>query len=191
MDPYDPRYLAGVVLFNEQDFFGAHEVWEDLWADSYGDERRFYQGLIQAAVGLCHFGNGNLNGAVKLYHSSREYMRPCGSSLAGPGHRRVLARHGGVLPAPAGAGLRPERPARRGVAADDPPGADARELAGPGRLLAGGRRVTSDGGADHEPGPLLAGRLRRGRQAVPAAEPRAVPARRPAAARLRAALPRN
>ena len=83
MDPYDPRYLAGVVLFNGQDFFGAHEVWEDLWADSYGDERRFYQGLIQAAVGLCHFGNGNLNGAVKLYHSSREYMKNCGSSLLG------------------------------------------------------------------------------------------------------------
>ena len=83
MDPYDPRYLAGVVLFNEKDFFGAHEVWEDLWADSYGDERRFYQGLIQAAVGLCHFSNGNLNGAVKLYHSSREYMKPCGSNLLG------------------------------------------------------------------------------------------------------------
>jgi uncharacterized protein len=83
MDPYDPRYLAGVVLFNEQDFFGAHEVWEDLWADSYGDERRFYQGLIQAAVGLCHFSNGNLNGAVKLYRSSRDYMQACGTSLLG------------------------------------------------------------------------------------------------------------
>ena len=83
MPPYDPRYLAGVVLFNEQDFFAAHEVWEDLWADSYGDERRFYQGLIQAAVGLCHFSNGNLNGAVKLYRSSRDYMKGCGPSLLG------------------------------------------------------------------------------------------------------------
>ena len=83
MDTYDPRYLAGVVLFNEQDFFGAHEVLEDLWADSYGDDRRFYQGLIQAAVGLCHFSNGNLNGAVKLYHSSRDYMSACGTTLQG------------------------------------------------------------------------------------------------------------
>ena len=83
METYDPRYLAGVVLFNEQDFFGAHEVWEDLWADSYGDDRRFYQGLIQAAVGLCHFSNGNLNGDVKLYRSSRDYMTGCGRSLQG------------------------------------------------------------------------------------------------------------
>jgi uncharacterized protein len=70
----DPRYLAGVLLFNEQEFFEAHEVWEDLWAESHGDTRRFYQGLIQAAVGLCHFANGNLRGAVKLYRTSRGYM---------------------------------------------------------------------------------------------------------------------
>ena len=80
---YDPRYLAGVLLFNEQAFFEAHEVWEDLWADSHGDERRFVQGLIQAAVGLCHFGNGNLGGARKLYSSSRAYMEPCGSPFLG------------------------------------------------------------------------------------------------------------
>jgi len=80
---YHPRYLAGIVLFNEQAYFEAHEVWEDLWAESFGLERKFYQGLIQAAVGLCHFGNGNLRGAVKLYHSSREYMEPCGSPFLG------------------------------------------------------------------------------------------------------------
>jgi len=80
---YNPRYLAGIVFFNEQAFFEAHEVWEDLWAESFGPERKFYQGLIQASVGLCHFGNGNLRGAVKLYHSSREYMEPCGSPFLG------------------------------------------------------------------------------------------------------------
>ena len=40
MDPYDPRYLAGILFFNEGDYFEAHEVWEDLWAESHGDERR-------------------------------------------------------------------------------------------------------------------------------------------------------
>ena len=80
---YHPRYLAGVLLFNDQDFFAAHEVWEDLWSEARGDERKFYQGLIQAAVGLCHFGNGNVGGAVKLYHSSRAYMEPCGSPFLG------------------------------------------------------------------------------------------------------------
>ncbi len=71
---YQPRYLAGIVLFNRQDFFEAHEVWEDLWQECCGPERRFYQALIQAAVALLHFGNGNVRGAAKLYRSSRDYM---------------------------------------------------------------------------------------------------------------------
>jgi hypothetical protein len=82
-ETYDPRYLVGVLLFNDGDFFEAHEVWEDLWAEAAGDERRFYQGLIQAAVGLCHFGNGNLRGARKLYTTSREYMRNLPDSFRG------------------------------------------------------------------------------------------------------------
>jgi predicted metal-dependent hydrolase len=80
---YDPRYLAGVLFFNQQDYFEAHEVWESLWMDCAGPERRFYQALIQAAVALYHFGNGNLRGAIKLFHSSRNYMRPYGDRYLG------------------------------------------------------------------------------------------------------------
>jgi uncharacterized protein len=83
MGSYDARYLAGIQFFNARDFFEAHEVCEDLWADSHGDERRFYQGLIQAAVALFHFSGGNLRGALKLFRTSREYMRPCGSPYLG------------------------------------------------------------------------------------------------------------
>lgn len=80
---YDPRYLAGIVLFNRGDFFEAHEVWESLWMDTSSPEKKFYQGLIQAAVGLCHFCNGNLRGAAKLYRSSRDYMMRYGSPFLG------------------------------------------------------------------------------------------------------------
>jgi predicted metal-dependent hydrolase len=80
---YDPRYLAGIVLFNRGDYFEAHEAWEELWMDTAGPDKRFYQGLIQAAVGLCHFCNGNVRGAVKLYHSSREYMGHYGAEHLG------------------------------------------------------------------------------------------------------------
>ena len=71
---YDPRYLAGIVLFNRGDFFEAHEVWESLWMDTAGPDKRFYQALIQAAVALLHFANGNVRGALKLYRSSKDYM---------------------------------------------------------------------------------------------------------------------
>jgi len=71
---YDARYLGGILFFNDHDFFEAHEVWESLWLDCAGSERTFYQGLIQAAVALYHFGNGNLRGAAKLFATSRAYM---------------------------------------------------------------------------------------------------------------------
>jgi predicted metal-dependent hydrolase len=72
---HDPRYLEGIEHFNKCDFFEAHEVWEELWADTSGQSRRFYQGLIQVAVCLHHFGNGNIRGAKKLYHGSRGYLQ--------------------------------------------------------------------------------------------------------------------
>jgi predicted metal-dependent hydrolase len=71
---YDPLYLQGIAYFNASEFFEAHEVWEDLWKDYSGDLRLFYKGLIQAAVALHHFGNGNIRGARKVYRSSRGYL---------------------------------------------------------------------------------------------------------------------
>ncbi len=72
---YDSRYLQGIDYFNRHAFFHAHEVWEELWHDTHGPGRPFYQGLIQVAVCLHHFGNGNLRGALKLYHSATEHLR--------------------------------------------------------------------------------------------------------------------
>lgn len=72
---YDPRYLEGIKHFNVCDFFEAHEVWEELWTDYRGPDRKFYQGLIQVAVCLHHFGNGNTRGAKKLYLTSLDYLR--------------------------------------------------------------------------------------------------------------------
>lgn len=80
---YDPLYLAGIEHFNVCDFFEAHEVWEELWQDHQGDGRRFYQGLIQAAVALHHFGNGNIRGAKKLNVGCRKYLDPYRPSFHG------------------------------------------------------------------------------------------------------------
>jgi predicted metal-dependent hydrolase len=80
---YDARYLAGILFFNQGDYFEAHEVWEALWMETGAPERKFYQGLIQAAVALYHFGNGNLRGAVKLFRSSRDYLNGFDSPYLG------------------------------------------------------------------------------------------------------------
>jgi len=73
---YDPRYLEGIEFFNQCEFFESHEVWEDLWTEYHGPDRGFYQGLIQVAVALHHFGNSNIRGAKKLNLGCRKYLDP-------------------------------------------------------------------------------------------------------------------
>ena len=75
-EEYDPRYLAGIDHFNREEYFEAHEVWEDLWNDCDSSDRRFHQSLIQAAVALYHWTRGNAVGARRLFLSGRRYMEP-------------------------------------------------------------------------------------------------------------------
>lgn len=70
----DSRFLEGIAHFNSGEFFEAHEVWEDWWHDTHGHDRRFIQGLIQAAVAIYHAYNGNALGTRRLFGSARQYM---------------------------------------------------------------------------------------------------------------------
>ena len=58
-DTYDSRYIEGIDCFNRGAYFQAHEVWESVWMEEGGTAKDFYKGLIQVAVCLHHFGNGN------------------------------------------------------------------------------------------------------------------------------------
>lgn len=82
-DEYPEKYLEGLRLFNEEEFFECHDVLEELWADEASERKRFYQGLIQAAIALFHFGNENLGGARKLYVTSCEYLADYGPAYMG------------------------------------------------------------------------------------------------------------
>jgi hypothetical protein len=88
--PYDPRYLAGIELFNQGEYYDSHDVWEDLWADYRGPDRAFYQGLIQTAVALYHLTSRNLRGARRMFFSSRGYLAPYPSVHQGIELARLL-----------------------------------------------------------------------------------------------------
>lgn len=57
----------GIEEFNNGFFFEAHDTWEELWMDTRGSQRLFYQGLIQTAVGFYHFSNENYRGACSQF----------------------------------------------------------------------------------------------------------------------------
>jgi predicted metal-dependent hydrolase len=60
----------GIIFFNAGRYFEAHEAWEDMWRAAGGPLRLFYQGLVQAAVGLHHLSQGNQNGAAAQLRKS-------------------------------------------------------------------------------------------------------------------------
>ena len=59
----EEQFMKGVELFNAQSFFAAHDTWEELWRETRGSHRLFYQGLIQTSVGFYHLLNTNYPGA--------------------------------------------------------------------------------------------------------------------------------
>ena len=60
----------GVELFNAQQFWHAHEAWEELWLHASGDERIFLQGLIQLAAAYHHVQRGTYRGGARLFDAA-------------------------------------------------------------------------------------------------------------------------
>jgi uncharacterized protein len=76
-------YHRGILLFNAREFYDAHEVWEDVWRESEGMQKRFLQGLIQAAVALHHHSTGNVVGACSLMERARKNLAACPAEFGG------------------------------------------------------------------------------------------------------------
>lgn len=71
------------ALFNDGEYWLAHEALETLWRSIIDDgERRVWQGLIQAAAALLHLRGGNRHGTVVVGAAALE-------KLAGPQHPAV------------------------------------------------------------------------------------------------------
>ena len=67
-----------IRLFNEERFFEAHEVLEELWLVSSGEQKTFYQGLIQCAVALAHWKKNNVRGANQVGQRSFSILEQFG-----------------------------------------------------------------------------------------------------------------
>jgi uncharacterized protein len=70
----DPRFLKGIEEFNQQLFFECHETFEELWLEERGEERQFFQGIIQIAAGYYKLQQGVPAGAVKLSRTGLEKL---------------------------------------------------------------------------------------------------------------------
>ncbi|MEW5858962.1 MAG: DUF309 domain-containing protein [Cyanobacteriota bacterium] len=60
------EFWEAVEEFNQREFYACHDTLEALWMEASEPEKRFYQGVLQIAVGCYHLGNLNWRGAVIL-----------------------------------------------------------------------------------------------------------------------------
>ncbi len=63
----DSRFEIGMNLFNSCQWYKSHDVFEEIWHETGGDDRQLLQGILQVAVAQVHLENSNINGAMILY----------------------------------------------------------------------------------------------------------------------------
>jgi len=74
----------GAELFNQGQYYEAHEVWEELWLTLEDEPRLFVQGLIQvAAAGHKAFAQNQPGGCVKLLTTALEKLEPAPPDFLG------------------------------------------------------------------------------------------------------------
>ena len=79
----DGEFLRGIEEFNAGNWFACHEVLEELWVGETGTVRDLYQGILQVAVALHHWKNGNFAGAMLLFDSGVKLLRHVEPSCQG------------------------------------------------------------------------------------------------------------
>ena len=74
----DPRLQKGIDELNQGLFFECHETLEEIWQEDHGEDRLFYQGIIQIAAGYFKWQQGVPAGALKLWRTGLEKIAPYG-----------------------------------------------------------------------------------------------------------------
>ncbi|MBZ0134957.1 MAG: DUF309 domain-containing protein [Planctomycetes bacterium] len=90
-------WRRALKLYEQRDWFMVHEALEVLWKRSTGRDAEFYQALLQAAVSLYHFGNGNFAGARQLAKSAISRFADLPATMHGVDLKGYLHKYEAVL----------------------------------------------------------------------------------------------
>ena len=63
---FQDSLFVALNLFNNHQWYEAHDAFEEIWNYVDGDERQVIQGILQVSVSQFHLSKGNLNGATIL-----------------------------------------------------------------------------------------------------------------------------
>ena len=93
----EPRFREGLEAFNRGEFYEAHDAWESLWLERFGEEKDFLQGLILCAVALHHCERRNFRGARSRFRAALEKLEPYPAEFAGVNLKNFVRRMRGAL----------------------------------------------------------------------------------------------
>ena len=71
----DSLFIA-LNLFNNHEWYEAHDAFEEIWNTVDGDVRQVIQGILQVSVSQFHLSKGNLNGATILLGEGLGRIKP-------------------------------------------------------------------------------------------------------------------
>ncbi len=74
----DPALAAALALFAQEDWYACHDALEALWQESLEPRRRPLQALVQIAVAMVHWQQGNRRGSALLWGEAVARLHCCG-----------------------------------------------------------------------------------------------------------------
>ena len=82
-DPLHPKAREGIQLFNQRDFYEAHDPLEEAWMVTSSPERDLYQGILQIGLAYFQITRGNARGALKMFKRGHKNLSPLGEHMLG------------------------------------------------------------------------------------------------------------
>jgi predicted metal-dependent hydrolase len=76
LQPLSSLAIKGLELFNQGEYFEAHELLEEAWNEDETPARELYRAVLQAAVAYLQIERGNFNGAMKMFLRLRQWIAP-------------------------------------------------------------------------------------------------------------------
>jgi predicted metal-dependent hydrolase len=74
--PLSELALRGLQLYNQGEYFEAHEVLEAAWRQDQTPGRQLYQGILQVGIAYLQIQRGNYVGALKMFLRARRWLDP-------------------------------------------------------------------------------------------------------------------
>jgi predicted metal-dependent hydrolase len=71
-----PNALRGIDMFNQKQFFAAHEELEIAWRAEAGGVKELYRAILQVGVAYYQISRKNFVGAKKMFERAFNWLNP-------------------------------------------------------------------------------------------------------------------